>query len=311
MFTQLACSLSLIHCPNDRNLLDLLIRHFDTALLRLYEPPLIFQNSLDTLPTSLDMLSLSNLSQMDICARSSSALKAWFEHWLEVPVREYFYLPLAASGQLIYGTTMLSRWAKMCAVKPLPPPPPATALEIEEQKQRLCLSSQVGNAMVPAGGSSTLSAFQERVRSEPELQIDALGILEVMATRFKAVKLKDNAPPGGVMHQDVWELAAKKIEFTRRKLERWSEDTAGAKHRQESSVDGSNGVDAGKVHRTQAEDIKDGEVLEVLGGIPDFGNGQEPTNSSTNLFNDLDIAQDFMFDVWEDWNFGMLEGFGH
>jgi len=182
------------------------------------------ENIPDTVSQSFTSLSLSDPSKLGIY-RSHAVLKTWIENWLSIPVCSYFYMPQPLWGQLIYGTTMLSRWASLTSIKnkirttsttqdehsiltqpleqePDPSPEPPN-LDLQKPHTRVTLKAQI--------------------LTQPELQIDVLGVLEAMALRLESATKEITAAQGGVWINVLWERAAKRLKMKRTKFEKWSE----------------------------------------------------------------------------------------
>ncbi|KAL3958626.1 hypothetical protein ACCO45_006788 [Purpureocillium lilacinum] len=87
--------------------------YINTALLRLYEPPVADMALIRQLSESLTMGSAGSGTPLDRIYQTSSALRLWFDTWLSVPVSVYYRQPAAIAAQLVYALTMLGRWAKL------------------------------------------------------------------------------------------------------------------------------------------------------------------------------------------------------
>ncbi|KAI1076236.1 hypothetical protein F5B20DRAFT_573018 [Whalleya microplaca] len=201
----------------------LVLCHLNTATLRLWEPPIIDMTLLENISNSFTSLSLGSASSLDIFYRSNTALKSWFELWLSIEISDYFILPMPICAQLINAVTMLSRWAKLAS--------PDTGCGTNTA------SSSTGNGLpnpaptlkmkdIDPAIPAAVSTIKAHFRSQPELHIDVLGILQAMTTRFEEARREVGITQGGVWDNNIWDLAARKINITRLKLERWAEIVA-------------------------------------------------------------------------------------
>jgi hypothetical protein len=219
----------------------------NTATLYLYEPPLIDSLILDKLSAAFNSLSLGGPqpSVLDTLYRSSTALRLWFDHWLTIPVETYQWLPVTFCCQIIYSTGMLTRWARLAG--PFNPPnvsdqrvqpPPNADKTVAAQGPCLGVTGQVQDrvasplAMVQIRDSAdpripaAIAALRQQLHAQADLNVDILGILGALGTRFEHVSrdlLAASIAAGGTITSNIWDLSAKKVLLTRAKLERWSE----------------------------------------------------------------------------------------
>ncbi|KAI1864094.1 uncharacterized protein JN550_009114 [Neoarthrinium moseri] len=214
----------------------LLMIHYYTAMLRLWEPPLVDAKLLETLSDSFTSMSLGAPSTLDIFYRSNTALKSWFEYWLAIDIIDYYYLPMPACAQLIVAVTLLSRWAKLAGADPYSPPAPSAGsgtLHTQAARQGLTdpssyesTSSQTAEQQIgdtePAVASA-IARIKSQIRSQPELHLDVVGILRALVSRFEQARSEVSEVQGGKWENNIWDLAAKKISITKLKLERWAE----------------------------------------------------------------------------------------
>ncbi|ERS96503.1 hypothetical protein HMPREF1624_07419 [Sporothrix schenckii ATCC 58251] len=92
--------------------------HARALTLRLYEPPLLDLPLLRTLSSSLTSAltaasSPTRATALDMLYRARTALTAFFDQFFTVSIHIYQWLPLPLYVHLIYGITMLSRWARL------------------------------------------------------------------------------------------------------------------------------------------------------------------------------------------------------
>ncbi len=201
--------------------------HIHTAMLCLYEPPVIDANLLSRLAGTLTSLTPNRPSALDIFYRSHAALRAWFEHWLSIPVHIYRWLPMPLCTQLIYGVTMLGRWARLVGpLKPSGPNGPTTIIDPSTDPSQLVGDlAAASTPTVPIRDSpdvpAAIAALREQLRSQPQLALDISAVLGAIGAQFKAADAM--CADGGA---NIWDLCARKVLITRAKLEKWAEVVA-------------------------------------------------------------------------------------
>lgn len=258
-----------------------------TAALYLYEPPVIDADLLSKLSSALRVLSPAQASVLDIFYRSHTTLRAWFEHWLSIPVPLYQWVPMPMCMQLIYGVTMLGRWARL--VGPLRPPGPYGPIQVIDPSglpSQLPGLGTAASAGAPVGASMTatsalptrdppdvpaaIAALREQLRSQPQLALDIPAVLAAIGGQFEAADKMcgDNGPT-------IWDLCAKKVLITRAKLEKWAEIIAAG---------GVDAVLAGLVPREEKVDEVEAEDAdgEEAGGEYDDTDGPSGSFSGTD-----------------------------
>ncbi|KAJ0122334.1 hypothetical protein J7T55_002847 [Diaporthe amygdali] len=87
--------------------------YFAFVTLHLNEPPPIDAGQLKKLADSLNSVTLHGPSSLDSLYRAQSALKGFFEKWFEMPTDFYTAMPIFVMLEVVYGITMLARWAKL------------------------------------------------------------------------------------------------------------------------------------------------------------------------------------------------------
>ncbi|CAK7230004.1 hypothetical protein SBRCBS47491_007440 [Sporothrix bragantina] len=88
--------------------------HISSVKLRLYEPPLLDLVLLRKLSASLtSSASPMMATALDMLYSARSALLGFFEQFFTVPTQLYHFMPISMNVNLIYGITMLSRWARL------------------------------------------------------------------------------------------------------------------------------------------------------------------------------------------------------
>lgn len=256
--------------------------YFAFVTLHLNEPPPIDADRLKKLEESLSSVALNGSSSLDGLYRAQYALKGFFEKWFEMPTDFYTSMPIFVMLEVVYGITMLARWAKLLgpgqarrgntvpdilipqkivwdpsAVRPSPnsmygaglaPLKPFETSSVPETRSRTSSianrSSSLANLPPPITHPTQISASQFRevadphipgvvaslrnkLRMQPGLNIDIIGILASLAQRCEQVHRElTEEGAGGAWHNDVWYLCAKKVLITRAKLEKWAEIVA-------------------------------------------------------------------------------------
>ncbi|RYO75998.1 hypothetical protein DL766_005384 [Monosporascus sp. MC13-8B] len=319
----------------------LLICHVNSATLRLWEPPVIDTSLLEKISNSFQTMTLgpSYAPQLDIFYRSNTALKTWFQFWLSIDAADYFVMPMSACAQLINAVTMLSRWAKLSSPD----------VGYGQAPGMTTSSSAAQNAIDPSSTApsptetpmyrhpdptipAAVSAIKAHFLAQPELQIDILGILQAMVTRFESARREVGQRQGGTWENNMWELAAKKISLTRLKLERWADIVASMGgeallnrsryDHHHHSEDGSTPEEEEDLSEPSVEKSYPIEGLEAvchthppqahgLPAMPPHQEGWQPSQSWANdLFDGLGLDQNFFFDGPGDYGTVVLNSLG-
>lgn len=182
------------------------------------------------------MLSTSGVPIEDVFSDFTIALKAWLENWLAVPVCSYFYMPQPAYVQLVHGAMMLTRWVKVAGTTAIKLCNPGSAILPEQSTPALsgvpsCPDLSLPKLPPAASGSTQISAqilkrLRKNIATQPELQVDVLGVLDKMITRFEAAKTEMSAAQGLVWENDIWDVAAEHARLKKSRIERWCETIA-------------------------------------------------------------------------------------
>ncbi|KAF7550117.1 hypothetical protein G7046_g8123 [Stylonectria norvegica] len=234
--------------------------YLNTATLRLYEPPILDTPLLISMSESLTSTALGATSALDIFYQSRAAMQRFFDNWLSIPVSEYYCQTTSVAAQLVYGLTMLGRWAKFTApITPSQPPTPmphdpsannpnVTAFKVDsEYSASISGGSRMGT---PAGSSpsahgkrpqitdqiklregtdprlpAAVAALRSQLSSQPGLALDVSGILTQVCARLEEANaaLQVASAEPGVWDHNLWSMSAIKVRITRAKLERWAE----------------------------------------------------------------------------------------
>lgn len=250
--------------------------------LHLNEPPPIDADRLKKLEESLSSVALNGSSSLDSLYRSQYALKGFFDKWFEMPTDFYTSMPIFAMLEVVYGITMLARWAKLVgpgqarrgntvadilvpqkivwdpsAVRPSPNSlfgaglaplkPFDTSNDTDTQSTRLStagrgsgllklpppitdptqISASQFREVTDPSIPSVVASLRSKLRKQPGLNIDIIGILASLAQRCEQVHRElTEEGVSGAWQNDVWYLCAKKVLITRAKLEKWAEIVA-------------------------------------------------------------------------------------
>ncbi|KAK9418842.1 hypothetical protein SUNI508_07614 [Seiridium unicorne] len=303
----------------------LLMNHFNTAMLKLWEPPVVDTKLLDSLSQSFTSMSLGSPSTLDTFYRSNAALKAWFEFWLSIEITEYFYLPMPICAQLLVAVTLLSRWAKLAGADPYTSTPgnpgtlysKATAQGVVDPSSSITPSAP--DPKFPDAEPAVATAIariKAQIRSQPELQLDVVGILRAMVGRFEQTRSEVGEVQGGVWENNIWDLAAKKISITKLKLERWAEivSTVGAEGvlarkympgdgpAHEGDGAGSHLLESGPMDGIERFSTVDMNLPTGQDGWQQYNN----TNFAHDLFDGLGLDQNFFNDDGGDYGTAIL-----
>jgi hypothetical protein len=217
---------------------DFLSCYHNSAYLRIFEPLLAGSHLPDAESQSFASLSLSGVPISDVFSHFTAALKAWLEDWLAIPVCSYFYMPQPAYSQLVHGAMMLSRWVRVAgpiAVKlssvgtAVPqkdftvPWQPLPALSGVPSCPDLSLPRPPASIPTQVVSAQILNTLRAKVAAQPSLQVDVLGILDLMAARFEAAKKEMAAAQGVDWENDTWDFAAEHLKMKKARVEKWCE----------------------------------------------------------------------------------------
>ncbi|KAM0343196.1 hypothetical protein ACHAPU_008789 [Fusarium lateritium] len=234
----------------------------NTAMLRIYEPPLLDASRIISMSESLTSPTLGSASALDVFYQSRNALKKFFDDWLSISIPEFCNQTTPISAQLVYGITMLGRWAKFTAPVPLtraPIPMPSDTSASNPNVERYIADSEYSASVSPSNAapsvaaSSTIgerdtqatspivlregtdprlpaavAALRSQIHNQPGLSLDVTGILSAICSRFEEASASfqvASRDPGASDH-NLWSMSAIKVRITRAKLERWSEIVA-------------------------------------------------------------------------------------
>ncbi|KAH7156415.1 hypothetical protein EDB81DRAFT_646898 [Dactylonectria macrodidyma] len=241
---------------------DKIINAFlNTATLRLYEPPVLDTPRIISMSESLTSPTLGAASALDIFYQSRNALNEFFDNWLSIPVSEYYRQTTPIAAQLVYGLTMLGRWAKFTVPitlnQPAMPMPtdtsadnPHTVMMKADSEYAASLhsgkptpsgsspsvqgkdSQEVGQIVLREGTDPRLpaavAALRSQIQTQPGLSLDVSGILSGICSRFEEANSTFQVGPTepGALDHTLWTMSAVKVRITRAKLERWAEIVA-------------------------------------------------------------------------------------
>ncbi|KAF9870227.1 C6 transcription factor [Colletotrichum karsti] len=228
---------------------DFLRVQMATARLRLYEPPTIDADLLESLSKSLASLSSGHNSALNVFYQANAALKAWFETWLAIPVPAFYPCPLPMASQLMFAVVMMSRWAWLAASNDTPPSKrtvrdpstgdPNVALAVMEAainpNTPVSASTPSTNARgTPSWDAETssdmklpqvLAELKTQLSRQPELMIDVADILNRVAEQLEEVDAAMAAVSvdSGPWRGNIWTLGATKVRIAQIRQKRWSD----------------------------------------------------------------------------------------
>ncbi|PSR82023.1 hypothetical protein BD289DRAFT_25472 [Coniella lustricola] len=87
--------------------------HYASAILRVYQPPPTEYDVLQALVSSFDNSSIGGLTTIESFHKAKAALTGFFDAYLSLPVEFYNVMPVYTMTQIIWGITMLARWANL------------------------------------------------------------------------------------------------------------------------------------------------------------------------------------------------------
>ncbi|KAJ5798399.1 uncharacterized protein N7503_007695 [Penicillium pulvis] len=179
----------------------LLLSHYSTARLRLFDPLLSdIKLSSITSPPSVPA-SLLDAEAFHRYHDAMSALRSWVNNWLAIPVCYYFYMPQPGYGQLMYAVTMLARQARL-------------SLLANAQFNRVSyISSHVS--------ADTAQRVTKNVDAEATENL-VLNALQTFATRFEAAKEEIGTAYGQEWDNNLLNLIAKTLRVKKARIENWS-----------------------------------------------------------------------------------------
>jgi hypothetical protein len=177
----------------------------------------------------------------DVFSHFTAALKAWLESWLAVPVCSYFYMPQPAYVQAVHGAMMLTRWVRVAGASAVKhcsagtavsqkdiaiPWRPTPALSGVPSCPDLSLPRPETSHATQVVSDEILNTLRAKVAAQPNLQVDILGILDIMAARFEAAKKEMAAAQGIEWENDTWDFAAEHLRMKKARIEKWCEVVA-------------------------------------------------------------------------------------
>lgn len=282
--------------------------YLNSAALRLHQPPSIDSDLINSLSKSLSSFDGPG-SPLDGFYQSHSALVTWFNTWLSIPVANYYCQTTATCSLIIYGVSMLGRWAKLVtpaalstghAPIPFPDDPSyderrhtdsmsptdhpsassgvsaaetANASQSSLDKEPCGYSDHNAQTKADPGLPTAVAELQARLKKQPGLNIDIVAILSTIQQRFQqvAVSLQRSSLDRETKHPNVWALSAIKLLITRAKLERWAELVAAGTEALSLEDRLTQDSIMGDVGRNP---LQDGFLDEAdMSMMPDFGDG--------------------------------------
>lgn len=220
--------------------------YFNTARLRLFEPPVVDKEFISSLAEAFTLNVGGNGTPLDRLYNTSAALTGWFETWFAVPVSQYYCQTTAVAAQLVYALTMLGRWAQLVAPKPIGEPEDpqrgTTSLASFEPNPQTARGTAASppNAQGAAGGRTDFTGadcffdpalpaavahLRSQLKTHPVLTVNVGDILLAMCNRFEQANatFQISSTDSRTDEANVWSMTALKVRITKAKLERWAE----------------------------------------------------------------------------------------
>lgn len=222
--------------------------YFNTARLRLYEPPIVDREFITSLADNFTSNGVGGGTPLDRLYNTSSALTGWFENWFTVPVSQYACQTTAVAAQLVYALTMLGRWAQLVAPKPIGEPEDSqrdsAGLQSFEPKRQTPRGATVSPQNTSNAGPPTqrtgmeaaeadfdpdlpaaVAHLRAQLQSHPGLMVNVNGILLAICNRFEQANatFQISSTDARTDEANVWSMTAIRVRITKAKLDRWSE----------------------------------------------------------------------------------------
>ncbi|KAJ3494722.1 hypothetical protein NLG97_g3894 [Lecanicillium saksenae] len=233
------------HLKND----IIIAMYFNTARLRLYEPPIVDKEFLTSLADAFTLNTAGGGTPLDRLYNTSAALTGWFENWFTVPVAQYACQTTSVAAQLVYALTMLGRWAQLVAPKPIGEPEDTqrgtTGLPSFEPKPQTSrgtaaspqsapsvnMSQAIPGQPTPADGvfdpdlPAAVAHLRAQLQSHSGLMVKVNEILLAICNRFEQANatFQISSTDARTDEANVWSMTAIKVRITKAKLERWAE----------------------------------------------------------------------------------------
>lgn len=177
--------------------------HHNSALLHLLEPRLLDP---DNTQSSKAIATLQNTPQyfhmpsLDANGAANTALRAWFEDWLTIPVCHFFYMPMPGYLHLTNATVVLLRRARLALLTRLRQGG-STGLDANLHNYN------AGMPMANSGGSSD------------DLMLD---LLERLASRLEEARVEMAAAHCFEWANDFLDLVSWKLRERKACIEKWA-----------------------------------------------------------------------------------------
>lgn len=193
---------------------DLVSSHHSLAMLQLLEPQLLNADhvrhheaitALQNTPAYFHVPSISKTDSAD------TALRAWFEDWLAIPVCHFFYMPSSAYLHLTNATVVLLRRSRLV----------------------LLTRYRQGNLHALGTGASTSSGTSD------DLMLD---LLDRLASRLEEARVEMAAALCAEWNNDLLDLVAWKLRERKACIEKWVEAIANENARRVAGVGAINGT---------------------------------------------------------------------
>ncbi|KAK7428872.1 hypothetical protein QQZ08_004642 [Neonectria magnoliae] len=173
--------------------------HHKFALLQLLEPQLLdadhIQNheAVAALHHTPDYFHTPSTSKKDA---ADTALRAWFEDWLTIPVCHFFYLPMSGYLHLTNATVILLRRARLA----------------------LLTRYRQGDSYAPEADMNNIGAVSTSIDAGSDLMLD---LLDRLASRFEEARIEMAAAHCSKWANDFLDLVSWKLRERKACIEKW------------------------------------------------------------------------------------------
>lgn len=220
-------------------ILGVIKMYINSAILRLFEPPIVDKGFISSLADSFTLNATGSGTPLDRLYNTSSALTGWFENWFTVPVSQYYCQTTAVAAQLVYALTMLGRWAQLVTPKPVAEPDDSQkgtglpSFEPQPQNARGTAASPATAQGTSCGPDSffdpdlpaAVAHLRSQLKTHPGLMVNVSDILLAICNRFEQANatFQISSTDSRSDEANVWSMTALKVRITKAKLERWAE----------------------------------------------------------------------------------------
>lgn len=172
---------------------------------------------------------------------ADTALRAWFEDWLTIPVCHFFYMPMSAYLHLTNATVILLRRARLV----------------------LLTRYRQGDSYVPEMQLNNNRAVSTTINAGGDSNDLMLDLLDRLASRLEGARIEIASAHCSEWSNDLLDLISWKLRERKTCIEKWINVIADEAH-----VNSRSGVEAGESHGSD-------ESVGYGGGLTAFGTVNE------------------------------------